>query len=263
MQFARVNQNTYSEGTSYTSPIYGTRNGATPSDPIWNEDGTWNRELIKLNDRNPMLSNTYNFKKEYATRSFNTVYATFNLWKDLKFTSTYSYDFVMNKSRDWKDPRTSDGDDDNGRFGKDYNDIANMTWSNILTYQMTLNKKHHLDFLAGYEINSKESDGLGATISNFARTDKPEINNGVVYQNMDGSCSATRIVSYITRVNYDYDNKYYAGASWRTDGSSRWPGKPLGQLLVDIGRVENKRREIYETHRKVVERLEAAPVVWC
>ena len=221
MQFARVNQNTYSEGTSYTSPIYGTRNGATPSDPIWNEDGTWNRELIKLNDRNPMLSNTYNFKKEYATRSFNTVYATFNLWKDLKFTSTYSYDFVMNKSRAWKDPRTSDGDDDNGRFGKDYNDIANMTWSNILTYQMTLNKKHHLDFLAGYEINSKETDGLGATISNFARTDKPEINNGVVYQNMDGSCSATRIVSYITRVNYDYDNKYYAGASWRTDGSSR------------------------------------------
>ena len=221
IQFSKVNQDTYSEGGSYTSPIYGTRNGATPSDPIWNEDGTWNRDLIKLADRNPVLSNTYNFKKEFATRSFNTVYATFNLWKDLKFTSTYSYDFVMNKSRSWKDQRTSDGDDDNGRFSKDYNDITNMTWSNILTYQMKLNKKHNLDFLAGYEINSKESDGLGTTISNFARTDKPEINNGVVYQSMGGSNSTTRIVSYITRVNYDYDNKYYAGASWRTDGSSR------------------------------------------
>ena len=221
IQFSKVNQDTYSEGGSYTSPIYGTRNGATPSDPVWNEDGTWNRELIKLADRNPVLSNTYNFKKEYATRSFNTVYATFNLWKNLKFTSTYSYDFVMNKSRAWKDPRTSDGDDDNGRFSKDYNDITNMTWSNILTYQMKLNKKHNLDFLAGYEINSKESDGLGTTISNFARTDKPEISNGVVYQSMGGSNSCTRIVSYITRVNYDYENKYYAGASWRTDGSSR------------------------------------------
>ena len=189
IQFSKVNQDTYSEGIAYTSPIYGTRNGATPSDPVWNEDGTWNRELIKLADRNPVLSNTYNFKKEYATRSFNTVYATFNLWKNLKFTSTYSYDFVMNKSRAWKDPRTSDGDDDNGRFSKDYDDITNMTWSNILTYQMKLNKKHNLDFLAGYEINSKESDGLGTTISNFARTDKPEINNGVVYQSMGGSNS--------------------------------------------------------------------------
>lgn len=127
----------------------------------------------------------------------------------------------MNKSRAWKDPRTSDGDDDNGRFSKDYNDITNMTWSNILTYQTKIKKKHNLDLLVGYEINSKESDGLGTTISNFARWDKPEVNNGVVYQSMGGSNSTTRIVSYITRANYDYDNKYYLGASWRTDGSSR------------------------------------------
>ena len=221
IQFSKVNQDTYSEGTSYTSPIYGTRNGATPSDPIWNEDGTWNRALIKLDDRNPMLSNSYNFKREYATRSFNTVYASFDIWKGIKFASTFSYDFVMNKSRAWKDPRTSDGDDDNGRFSKDYNDITNMTWSNILTYQTKIKKKHNLDLLVGYEINSKESDGLGTTISNFARWDKPEVNNGVVYQSMGGSNSTTRIVSYITRANYDYDNKYYLGASWRTDGSSR------------------------------------------
>ena len=54
MQFSKVNQDTYSEGRAYTSPIYGTRNGATPSDPVWNEDGTWNRDLIKLDDRNPI-----------------------------------------------------------------------------------------------------------------------------------------------------------------------------------------------------------------
>lgn len=35
-----------------------------------------------------------------------------------------------------------------------------------------------------------------------------------------GGSGTTRIVSYITRANYDYD-KYYLGASWRTDGSSR------------------------------------------
>ena len=82
-------------------------------------------------------------------------------------------------------------------------------WSNILTYQTKIKKKHNLDLLAGYEIKSKESDGLGTTISNFALWDKPEVNNGVVYQSMGGSNSTTRIVSYITRANYDYDNKYY------------------------------------------------------
>lgn len=63
VQFSKVNQDTYSEGRAYTSPIYGTRNGATPSDPVWNKDGTWNRDLIKLDDRNPMLSNSYNSKR--------------------------------------------------------------------------------------------------------------------------------------------------------------------------------------------------------
>lgn len=219
--FSTVNQDTYSEGTGYTSPIYGTRNGVTPSDPIWNEDGSWNRNLIKLDDRNPLMSNEYNYKREAATRSFNTVYASFKLYKELKLNTTFSYDFVMNKSRAWKDPRTSDGDDDNGRFSKDYNDKDKMVWSTTLTYQKTLAKHHNIDVLAGYEIDSQNSDGLGTTISNFARTDKVETNNGVKYESMGGSNSCTRIVSYLTRLNYDYASKYYAGASWRTDGSSR------------------------------------------
>lgn len=30
------------------------------------------------------------------------------------------------------------------------------------------------------------------------------------------------MVSYLTRLNYDYKNKYYLGGSFRTDGSSRF-----------------------------------------
>lgn len=219
--FSTVNQDTYSEGTGYTAPIYSTRNGVTPSDAIWNEDGSWNRDLIKLSDRNPLLSSKYNYKREAATRSFNTVYASFKLYKELKLNTTFSYDFVLNKSRGWKDPRTSDGDDDNGRFSKDYNDKDKMVWSTTLAYQKTFAKHHNVDVLAGYEIDNQNSDGLGSTISNFARADKVEINNGVKYESMGGSNSCTRIVSYLTRLNYDYASKYYAGASWRTDGSSR------------------------------------------
>lgn len=120
--FSRVNQDGYSEGFTYTSPIYGTRNGVTPSDPIWNEDGTWNRDLIKLGDRNPLLANKYNFKRDYVIRAFNTVYGMYEVVKNLQLKTTFSYDFIMNKSRSWKDPRTSDGDKKNGSFSKDYND---------------------------------------------------------------------------------------------------------------------------------------------
>jgi TonB-linked SusC/RagA family outer membrane protein len=40
-------------------------------------------------------------------------------------------------------------------------------------------------------------------------------------ESVGGSSTRTRMVSYLTRVNYDYKNKYYLGGSFRTDGSSR------------------------------------------
>lgn len=51
----RINQDVYSEGTSYSSPFYTSRNAVVPSDPIYNEDGSWNRDLIRIGDRNPVV----------------------------------------------------------------------------------------------------------------------------------------------------------------------------------------------------------------
>ena len=73
MLMSHVNQDVYSEGTSYTSPFYASRNCVVPSDPVYNEDGTWNREFIRNDDRNPLLSLTYDHRREYITRHFNTI----------------------------------------------------------------------------------------------------------------------------------------------------------------------------------------------
>ena len=40
-------------------------------------------------------------------------------------------------------------------------------------------------------------------------------------ESVGGSSTRTRMVSYLTRVNYDYKNKYYIGGSFSTDGSYR------------------------------------------
>ena len=57
--FSKVNQDLYSEGTSYTSPFYSSRNCVVPSDAAYNEDGTWDRDFIRNSDRNPLLAQTY------------------------------------------------------------------------------------------------------------------------------------------------------------------------------------------------------------
>lgn len=220
--FSRIKQESYSEGQGYNTPIYGTRNGATPSDPIWLEDGSWNRDLIKLDDRNPLLSQTYNYKKETITRALNTMYASLELYKDLKLKSTFSYDYVMGKGRSWQDPRTSDGGNGkNGSFSKSNTETTKLNWNLILSYLYQFKSGHHIDVLAGYEVERKDNDYISASKSNFARPDKVDLNTGMKLEGASGNMSATRMVSYLTRLNYDYRSKYYFGTSWRTDGSSR------------------------------------------
>lgn len=219
--FSNVNQDVYSEGTGYTAPFYAVVNCVVPSDPVYNEDGTWNRDFIRNDDRNPKLADDYNFRREYITRSFNTIYGSYDIIDNLNFKSTLSYDFSTTKGRLWRDPRTSDGDDYNGALEKSMYERRKMVWSNVLSYQKTFNDKHNLDVLVGYEIDDQSRDYVMAYVKNFARPDKPETSNGVTLDDVGGSSNGTRLVSYISRLNYNYDNKYYFGASYRMDGSSR------------------------------------------
>lgn len=219
--FSSVNQDVYSEGFTYTSPFYSSRSAVTPSDPVYNEDGTWNRALIRIGDRNPALANEYDSQREYVTRTFNTIYGQYEFIKDLKFKTTFSYDYITTKGKDWADPRTSNGDDINGGMSKKFYERRKMMWGNQLTYKRTIANVHHLDELLGYEIDDQYRDYLSGYATNFATPDKNDISNGKKTESVGGSDSRTRMVSYIGRVNYDYDNKYFLGLSYRVDGSSR------------------------------------------
>lgn len=229
--FANVNQDVYSEGTTYTSPFYSSRNAAVPSDPTHNEDGSWNREFIRISDRNPLLSMTYDYDREYVTRAFNTLYAQYEFIKDLKFKSTLSYDFTYTKGNEWNDPRTSNGEDVNGEMYKKTKEYHKLVWANQLMYKFNIAEDHHFDVLAGYEIDEQYRDYLYGDASNFARFNKPAISNGMKTESVAGSDTKSRMISYLTRLNYDYKNKYYFGASFRTDGSSRFsPDKRWGKF---------------------------------
>lgn len=220
--FATVNQDVYSEGTSYSSPFYTSRNAVVPSDPIYNEDGSWNRDLIRIGDRNPLLSAIYDYQREYVTRTFNTIYGEYEFIKDLKFKSTFSYDYVITKGKDWSDPRTSNGDDINGGMSKKYYEYNKMVWANQVSYKTSIARDHHIDALVGYEIDDQYRDYLSGYATNFATHDKNQISNGMKTESVGGNDTRTRMVSYLTRLNYDYKNKYYLGGSFRTDGSSRF-----------------------------------------
>ncbi len=219
--FSKVNQDVYGEGTSYSSPFYTSRSCVVPSDAVYNEDGSWNRDFVRNKDRNPLLSMTYDYHRQYLTRFFNTIYGEYEIIPDLKLKSTLSYDYNTTKALQWYDPRTSNGDDENGVMYKAMYERSKLVWANQLAYQTTLGENHHLDVLVGYEIDEQRQDYLSGSRNNFASFNKPALSNGSTLLSASGSDKQTRMISYLGRVNYDYKNKYYLGTSYRMDGSSR------------------------------------------
>ncbi|MGV8828077.1 MAG: SusC/RagA family TonB-linked outer membrane protein [Breznakibacter sp.] len=225
MMFSEVKQDVNGEGGTYTSPLYSSRNTVTPSNAPFNEDGTYATFFPRNGDRNPKATADLNFDQEHITRALNTVYGEYVVNKNIKLRSTFNYDFSMVKGKSWRDPRTSDGEDDNGRTDKAYDERKYMVWSNTASYEKTFAEKHGFDAVVGYEIDSRFSDGLSGAAIKFANSEKNEISNGAVPYAVGGSFSNNRMVSYISKVNYNYDSRYFLGASFRRDGSSKLPTK--------------------------------------
>ncbi len=109
-----------------------------------------------------------------------------------------------------------------GRTRRENVRINSLTFNQLLTYTNTFKEKHFVEVLAGhenydYQVNrqfiSKQDQILAGNI---------EPDNFVTINSATGRLDRDRIESYLSRLNYVYDDKYSFSASWRTDGSSRF-----------------------------------------
>lgn len=220
--YSKMNQFGSSEGGTYTAPIYATRHKLSASDAIYDEEGNYNVKLLELGKRNPKSQLDLNYKKQILDRAFNTLFANYKFIPGLIFNTTLSYDRTNSGYKSWTDPRSTDGESDNGSLSRSMNQYRQMVWKNNLTYDVSVKDKHNMDFLAGYETHEYRRSYLSGSIKDFPNVEKPHISNGANISGLSGYDDyGWRMVSYLGRVNYNYENKYYLGASARIDGSSR------------------------------------------
>jgi len=91
--------------------------------------------------------------------------------------------------------------------------------------------KHNISALALFEQRELSSEGVAAMAEGIVTGGLPYQNFTVGTQtsNQSGQVSETGFQSLITRLNYDYDNKYLLQLVYRRDGSSRFaPGHNWG-----------------------------------
>ncbi len=101
----------------------------------------------------------------------------------------------------------------------------NWVFENTLNYSRVFGK-HDIDALAGFTMEKREATSSRIASSNIADEEIqiPSAANSVNPEDFTGNAStdANALISYIARLNYAYDSRYYLTATVRRDGSSRF-----------------------------------------
>jgi len=102
---------------------------------------------------------------------------------------------------------------------------VNWNWQNVLNFYRTFDGVHNLSATAVQEYTYNEYERTGAYVSDISDTyfNNHIISNTYVNQLVYGGTTQNGLASYLFRANYNYDSKYYIGASVRADGLSRLP----------------------------------------
>lgn len=258
--FGKKNQmESTTSGGSFRGWVYGQATRRNPTDPVRNEDGTWNENVSKFEYENP-LALLYeaegNVKKTQLRYNGNIVY---NPIKDLTLSAVFSYI----------------RDNMNRGYGETLNHISALRdglagWSSVVAYtkmeklmELTAqyNKEidaHKFSVLGGYSYNETDFEELW--IDNYGFQDDyfgGWHNIGIGSALKDGKANIgskktpTNLIGFFGRATYSFKNRYllmgalrYEGASqlWGTDNAwGLFPSISVGWRITEEAFMKNQK----------------------
>lgn len=121
-----------------------------------------------------------------------------------------------------------------GRLNKEFTKSFSYTFNQLLTYNRTFNG-HNIDVLAGHESYSYVFNLLSAQKTGFPFGGLYELAPGASISEATSYKLDETIESYLSRIQYNYNEKYFLSGSFRTDGSSRFEKDSRWSKFYSIG----------------------------
>lgn len=222
MMFTQMNQEMNEERGSNINPFLCVAVSATPSMPVRDASGNYIGSYAGTNV-NPLRDIRTDYNRSRMTRMFSTGYASVDIVKGLKLKETLSYDYTVQKDSRYLNPLSGAGpkSGSDAQTSKGFTEYGKLLSSTSINFTRTFAARHHLDVLAAYELESYQSDKAMGEKAKLPSDVLLEPDNAALLKSFASSTQAYRMISYLSRLNYDYDDRYYIAGSYRRDGSSR------------------------------------------
>ena len=144
---------------------------------------------------------------------------TLHLMPGLDLRSIYSYDNTTVKDHIYYSANHYKGSADNGNVNEYRTTYEKMVTSTNANYTGTFDK-HTVGTMVGFEAEKNKTDYVRATGSNLAVSTIHTVSTAGT-QTSAGYSWGNSMVSVLSKLDYNYDERYFISGSYRRDGSSR------------------------------------------
>ena len=205
------------------------------TDGKYSTSGTITQEVI-----NPMagLSNSYSDNK--TDKLIGKIELQYDLLDNFKITTRIGYSSIWQQQKSFSPlrfygvghnstnanadltPRTSD---DHSRVSESKQNWFNYTYELFGNYDFNINDEHNFNVFAGFTIGKQTYNFLsGSNVdvpnNSWTYADLSAATGGIEDQSTGSNQSVSRSVSLMTRIEYDFQEKYLASITVRRDGST-------------------------------------------
>jgi TonB-linked SusC/RagA family outer membrane protein len=194
-----------------------------PSEPVYNDDGSFHRLGISTGTLlNPLLMTT-NRRTGYGNSGSGIGNIRIKLIEGLVFDAKGSVSFGASGGRNFESLEY------NGvNPTADQSSGESLSWlvNAYLTYTRSFAGKHNLSLMAGFEETKSESQNFSATAIVLPLETVGWYNLGLAAPNISvgSGYGNSAMRSFFGRFNYNYASRYYLTANYRADGSSKFKG---------------------------------------
>lgn len=176
----------------------------------------------RLGYTNPALSLAYNNDNTANNYIQSSFAVDINPVKWITLRSVYGINNMYNKTNRYFDPRTNEGQSANGSATGVSAQREITIWTNTATLSRSI-KNHSFDLLLGTEQQTTNGDKFGLTRSNQSDPYYTDIQGGfsnVAISNTSNQKSYNYLTSLFSRLQYNFDKRFYVTANFRSDESS-------------------------------------------
>ncbi|MDY0332114.1 MAG: TonB-dependent receptor [Bacteroidales bacterium] len=159
-------------------------------------------------------------RKSNTFRLSSTEHISVDILPYLKFRTVFNYDYSRVDDKRYLSPEHFAVTSTNGSVGMYGTKHVKVVSSSTLSFDKTF-AKHNLSALAGFEAEANETVYHVATGTKLPNAINQSV-SAAGSTSGSGFSSTDNLLSVISKLDYNFDNKYYLSGSFRTDGSSRF-----------------------------------------